>query len=490
MKKDIWKKKDFIRKEGIFTGTVVRIRPMLTANGAHILVRLEGSEIPLVNEKEIDDAIEKIEAGIMLRGTGGAPGTAAALKRVLYKEAAEEAESAGAVKIAVYADGWKYADDLGETDEQDIDSLLRVIKPGHLITFRLSKNWRAKNFYCRYLKDESLGLYSGYESEADWRQSAHAYPYLKEDGEYLLTILRKDFITDDFNKGMLSMEVCLNTDREFQRLRLLSLSGSESYKALSEIPADEIYKKKYLLSIIVDAETGKAYADGIRNADGTSLKTCPIKPDVQNKRRRKKKSEGSFSTHAYDYRVMREKAMAAERLKASELDLKKSFYLKIDATVRDDGVTDFNTNSFKFLPLKLSDGREICPEIRARTKRGRDAALIGDILGTKNQLTETSRMFPGTKVTCYFTPDLKKKFLLLRFLEINDTEDEFLLRRLEYYRKTLVRNGILPASELKVVISRMDEEERAQYEEILHSIEKRYKKSRAEETQAENINSG
>jgi hypothetical protein len=64
------------------------------------------------------------------------------MQRLLNTEQSEIQEGTNSVKITIFYDGWKYADDIDTTDEIDIELLIRQLTPGTQITFRTSKNWR------------------------------------------------------------------------------------------------------------------------------------------------------------------------------------------------------------------------------------------------------------------------------------------------------------------------------------------------------------
>lgn len=468
MKVNVWEKAKNLQKEGTFRGIVVRTRYLQNSAGAQILVRLDGESVPTPDYDTLNRMVDSFQQHLVQspeNNHGDIQAQTEAYRNLLFSDAIDRLDAESCVKIVVYCDGWKYVDDLKETDEQDIDVLLRQIRTGHRITFRLSKNWRGKKYYCRYIRDEDLGLYSGYMVESDWRQEQHPYRYVPADGESVYSILHKEYITDDFDNGMLSLEVCKNTDTVFQKYRLLALSGSAAYKALLDMPDTDLHKHRFLITVTVDPETGKSYADKLSDLDKST--------EQPTKARKRLRSDAHDS---YDYAAMRLEAEKCLKLPVSEMPPDQD-YREYKATVRDDTLTDFSKTSFKFLPLTLSDGREICPDIRARTKKSKDAVKIAELLGRENQLTEKSRMYPGTKVTLYFTPDLHKQYLMLRFLTIDDTAAETELRKLEYLRTVLIRNNLLPKSEAKVNISRMSVEERDRYVEILNRTAKNLPKT-------------
>lgn len=144
------------------------------------------------------------------------------------------------------------------------------------------------------------------------------------------------------------------------------------------------------------------------------------------------------------------------------------------ATILDDDLTDFNRNDFSFLPLLLSDGRKICPEIRTDAARSKPAIEILEKLGAENDLRRRTKMFPGVAVTLYFTPSKRSEKMILRVLKIEDDALQIDKCRVTYYRKSLITAGIIPASEGKMSLARMDQAQLIRYEGVLKQAETRF----------------
>lgn len=462
--KTAWDMAPFLQEEGTFTGEVLRIRSLETIGGAQILIRLDSAKIPELPDHTAD--LEKLETRLKVASTDNADEILSAIQRLLNTEQKEMQDGTGSIKITIFYDGWKYADDTETSDEMDIEMLVRQLTPGTHITFRTSKNWRNSKIYCRYIKNLKTGVYSGYEKEATWKKENRTYDFIKKSGVYKVTILSAAPFIDDFERANLFLEICINDDTTFSRYCCIAPSTSEAYKLIQDIDSSQLYKHKMQITIQVDPDTGKAYAKGCAPLDGTIFKK-----DTKRKVGRKKKNPSSIEGTPYDYKKMKQLAETFDAVMEREFIETDGIY---EATILDDNLTDFNRNDFSFLPLLLSDGRKICPEIRTDAARSKPAIEILEKLGAENDLRRRTKMFPGVSVTLYFTPSKRSEKMILRVLKIDDDTLQIDKCRIAYYRKGLIATGIVPASEAKMSLSRMDQAQLARYEDALKQAEARF----------------
>lgn len=462
--KSAWDMAPFLQDEGAFTGKVLRIRSLETIGGAQLLVRLDDAKLPEPPDHTAD--LEKLETRLKVASTDNADEILTAIQRLMNIEQKEIQDGTGSVKIAIFYDGWKYTDDTGNSDEMDIEMLIRQLTPGTPITFRTSKNWRNNKIYCRYIKNLATGYYSGYEQEATWKRENRTYDFIKKSGVYKVTLLSASPFIDDFERANLLLEICINDDSTFSRHCCIAPSSSEAYKLIQDIDPAQLYKNKMQLTIQVDPGTGKAYAKDCAPLDGTVFKKA-----TQKKAGRKKKNPSFTEGTPYDYKKMKQLAETFDAVMENEYFETDGIY---KATILDDDLTDFNRNDFSFLPLLLSDGRKICPEIRTDAARSKPAAEILEKLGIENDLRRRTKMFPGITVTLYFTPSKRSEKMILRVLKIEDDTLQIDKCRIAYYRKALITAGIIPTSEAKMSLSRMDQAQLARYEEVLKQAEARF----------------
>ena len=463
-----WESAPLLREEGVFHGTVLKTSKIRNAAGMHLFVRMaekDSSARQGPSEIDEDNAEQELLAQKLLPvfqvAVPDIPSTAEeALSKTIHllEEMRKTACPADAVRIPVFFSDWKYAEECNDSDEMDIVAMLHQVRPGHSITFRMSKNWRKKAFYCRYLRDETLGIWSGNQSESDWRQALHPYPPFDRAGTFALTILHCGFVTDDFNRGSFSLEVLEKNTAGPGRYRMTAPQGTQAFRFLQGLPETEICNHVFSIHTEPDPETGRSFADHI----------------VPASRRRKSPARGNNSARKarsagfpQGYAAMKAYAAHYEPLPVTELDTQQTFYKVLTGVVYDDNYTDFLVPGFCFLPVLLDDGRIISPELRSRTKKSRDALRIVSCLGLKNQLKERRSLLPGVRVTLYFTPAQHKRYLMLRALTIDTDGTEVEILRMEYLRKVLIRNKLLPETENTVKIWRMDEEERKKYQEML-----------------------
>lgn len=462
--KSAWDMAPFLQEEGTFTGKVLRIRSLETIGGAQILIRLDSTELPESPDHTAD--LEKLEVRLKVTSTDNADKILAAMQRLLNTEQKEIQDGTNSVKITIFYDGWKYADDTENSNEMNIELLIRQLTPGTPITFRTSKNWRNNKIYCRYIKNIDTGFYSGYEQEATWKKENRTYDFVKKSGTYKVTILSAAPFIDDFERANLLLEICINDDSTFSRYCCIAPSTSEAYKLIQNIDSSQLYKHKMQLTIQVDPDTGKAYAKDCAPLDGTVFKK-----DTKRKVGRKKKNSSFIEGTPYDYKKMKQLADQADAVMESEFIETDGIY---KATILDDELTDFNRNDFSFLPLLLSDGRKICPEIRTDAARSKPAIEILEKWGIENDLRRRTKMFPGVTVTLYFTPSKRSEKMILRVLKIDDDTLQINKCRIAYYRKDLITTGIIPASEAKMSLARMDQAQLIRYEDALKQAEARF----------------
>ena len=464
-----WDMAPFLQSEGTYTGEVLRVRSLETIGGAQILIRLEGSEMPVPEDKSSD--LEKLENRLKVQSADNADAVLSAINRLMDAEQKEIQDGTGTVKIIIFYDGWKYADDTDCTDELDIEMLVRQLASGDHITFRTSKNWRNSKVYCRYIKNLRIGSYSGYEKEETWRKENRSYDFIQKSGIYEVTILASHPFIDDFDRANLLLEICINNDSTFARYSCIAPSSSEAYKLVQDIEPKEIYKHKMRLTIHCDPDTHKAYA-----------KDCvPLSGEIVKKKRNrggKKKREASCTDRSpYDYKKMKQIAESADAVMKNEYAETGGVY---QAMILDDGITDFNRNNFSFLPMLLSDAREICPEIRTDAARSKPALGILERLGCENDLRRRTKMYPGVAVTIYFTPSIRSEKMILRVLHIDSDELQINRCRVAYYRKGLIDAGIVPSSEDRMSLERMDAAQLRGYEEMLRQAEARFEANNRE----------
>lgn len=462
--KSAWDMAPFLQSEGTYTGEVLRIRSLETISGAQILLRLDGSEIPEMPDKSAD--IERLETRLKVASADDPDGILSAISKLMNAEQKEIRDGTGTVKITVFYDGWKYVDDTDTSDETDIETLVRQLSPGAKITFRTSKNWRNNKIYCRYIKDHTTGFSSGYEAEATWKKENRTYDFIQTPGVYPVTILAAIPFIDDFERANLLLEISINTDTTFARYCCIAPSSSTTYKLIQDIDPKLLHKHKIQLTIHVDPDTHKAYAK-----DCVSLAGTIFKKDPKRKMGRKKKSSPIIERTPYDYKRMKQLAEQADAVMENEYYETDGIY---KAMILDDDLTDFNRNDFSFLPMLLSDGREICPEIRTDAARSKPATEILEKLGRENDLRRRTKMFPGVAVTLYFTPSKRSEKMILRVLTIDDGPLQIDRCRVAYYRKGLIAAGIVPASEDKMSLERMDGGQLRGYEEMLKQAEARF----------------
>lgn len=462
--KSAWDMAPFLQEEGIFTGEVLRIRSLETIGGAQLLIRLDGTELPEISDHTAD--LEKLETRLKVSSIDNANEVLSAMQRLINTEQKETQDGTGSVKITIFYDGWKYTDDIDTTDEMDIEMLVRQLTSGTHITFRTSKNWRNSKVYCRYIKNLTTGFYSGYEKESTWKKENRNYDFIKQSGTYKVTILSTSPFIDDFERANLLLEICINDDTTFSRYCCIAPSSSDTYKLIQDIDPSQLYKHKMQITIQVDPDTGKAYTKDCAPLDGTIFKK-----DTKRKAGRKKKNSSLIEGTPYDYKRMKQLADQAVAVMENEYFETDGIY---KATILDDDLTDFNRNDFSFLPLLLSDGRKICPEIRTDAARSKPAAEILEKLGTENDLRRRTKMFPGVAVTLYFTPSKRSEKMILRVLKIEDDALQIDKCRIAYHRKGLITAGIIPASEAKMSLTRMDQAQLVRYEEVLKQAEARF----------------
>lgn len=462
--KTAWDMASFLQEEGTFNGEVLRIRSLETIGGAQLLIRLDDAKLPETPDYTTD--LEKLETRLKVSSTDNADEILAVIHRIINTEQKEIQDGTGSVKITIFYDGWKYADDTGNSDEMDIEMLIRQLTPGTHITFRTSKNWRNNKFYCRYIKNLKTGVYSGYEKEATWKKENCNYDFIKQSGSYKVTILSASPFIDDFERANLLLEVCINDDSTFSRYCCIAPSSSEAFKLIQDIAPAQLYKNKMQLTIQVDPDTNKAYAKECVPLDG-----AVFKKDTKRKAGRKKKNSSLIEGTPYDYKKMKQLAETFDAVMENEFIETDGIY---KATILDDDLTDFNRNDFSFLPLLLSDGRKICPEIRTDAARSKPAADILEKLGAENDLRRRTKMFPGVAVTLYFTPSKRSDKMILRVLKIEDDALQIDRCRIAYYRKGLITAGIIPTSEAKMSLARMDQAQLVRYEEALKQAEARF----------------
>lgn len=464
--KTAWDMAPFLQKEGTFTGKVLRIRSLETIGGAQLLIRLDDTKIPEPPDHTAD--LEKLETRLKVASTDNADEILSAMRRLINIEQREIQDGTGSIKITIFYDGWKYTDDTGNSDEMDIEMLIRQLTPGTPITFRTSKNWRNSKIYCRYIKNLTTGFYSGYEQESTWKKETRTYDFVKKSGAYKVTILSSSPFIDDFERANLLLEICINDDSTFSRYCCIAPSSSDAYKLIQDIDPAQLYKHKMQLTIQVDPGTGKAYAYA---KDCAPLDGTVLKKNTKRKVGRKKKTPSFIEGTPYDYKKMKQLAETFDAVMEREFIETDGIY---KATILDDDLTDFNQNDFSFLPMLLSDGRKICPEIRTDAARSKPAIEILEKLGIENDLRRRTKMFPGVTVTLYFTPSKRSEKMILRVLKIEDDTLQIDKCRIAYYRKGLIATGIVPASEAKMSLVRMDQAQLARYEEALKQAEARF----------------
>lgn len=399
-KKTAWDIAPYLREEGIFSGEVIRIKSMLNADGALLLIRVEKTEpaLPEISSLIPYEVYEKI-----------------------YRE---KTDAAGSVKIGLYLTDWSYqSDDLTESGESEIETLLTHIRVGNKISFRMSKSWRGNKFYCRYIKNEDTGEWSGHIEESDWRQKNHPFPYYKEDGEIELSFSHIEKITDDYGQKMLSVEARKNDRASFGVYRFLVLGSSPAYEKLTQASLSPA--SKILCTVSIDKETGKSFItdadieittenpEYIPNRKRKSKRSEKTKEEIEQTQNRKKQRDLEACE---SYKRIKEVADRYAGLKNDEWNLTRGIYY---ATVIEDseGIVDFTTARIPFVPLRLDDGRSVMPEARTSalgSEEGRYWAEKNEDL--INLIKQKKYLYPGIRVAAYFGKNKRSDRMSLRGL--------------------------------------------------------------------------
>jgi hypothetical protein len=433
----------FLRQEGTFSGTYLKTEPLKTAPGCIIIFRPDS-----VNDGISSGSTEhalKIPAEIPQEATEAAA-------RILSQMIRDKTDYTGAVKTIMYYNGWRYSEEDNENDV-DIEKLVRSLKCGNHITIRLSKNWRGKHFYIRYLKIDDNGQESGYPTEADWRQATHSYPYAHS-GTYEIRILHQNKFTNDFGKKAISLEICESTDTTFRRFRLLCVQGTKAFRILDNVTDEALLYHRYRILVNEDAATGKSYAVEAEDLDVDS---------------KKHKTRKTSKKSLHNYRDERARALLNDQLSVSEFAVTGGVY---EGEIADDPHMDFFSCDFNFVPVRLTDGRLLYVELRSAQKKSKEALQISNKTGV-NDLTDRKRMFPGIKLTLYATPDRRKTHMIVRCLVIQSQAIDICRCEAAYLREQMIRDGMIPESERHTVIERMSSEELDSYQKLLLSMYKK-----------------
>lgn len=459
--KTAWDMAPLCSEEGMLSGEVIQIRPLHTVNGCQILIKVTDEPVT-PDYSQMQKTLEQLETRLKANNAVGVAEAMEAAKRLLSRDAEELAFSKVCLKATVFFDGWKCADE----DEEDVELLVKQICPGHRLTLRMSKNWRKNAVFCRYIKNETLGLESGYKEEATWKALNHTYGYISKPGTYeKVTILSTNPFLDDFDKPALMLEICINNDSTFKRYCSIVPSGTDAYKQLSAQDPQLIYK--YKVTIEIEIRDKKAFVTSCTLPQSL----IQVQKQQENKKVQKKLTASVISGKSPGYKTMREIADQTGYIDASEYPTTQGIY---KMTIFDDKLTDFIKPRFDFLPLESVDGRQIYAEIRSDAGKTRDAKkILSEYAIAKNDLKSRARMYPGVHVTAYFTPSQRSSTMILRVLTIDDDARTVQLRRVEYFRQKLIEQKIIPSSEAKTNLTRMDDETLNAYEAILKNTAKK-----------------
>ena len=375
MKNDIWHRIDYLREEGTFTGTVEKAEITTGGDGCKLIVRLR----PPKNDFALP--------------AGG-------MSQKLYNHLfADDIMADGCVKIGVFRSGWKHCQDPDVNDEwteTSIDTLIYHLRPGHRITFRMSKNWRRDRYYCRYIRNHSTGEWSGYETESDWRQVAHPYTMLPEGIEYI-TIKHADRIETDYGYD-LSLEVSPQDDK-WMIYRTYAQSGTDAYKVLNQVRLDELINVNVKVGVSVDPETGRSY---ITEIDMGELKPKEKKLSPSQMPRRR--------TPATPYIEQAKIAAAYPEIDIKEYKKTKGVYY---GTIADCDLIDYSAGRQVFFPIKLDDGRTIMPRFKVNPGKIEKKILETEIYKT-DLMRNKKLLFPGVRVKLIFTKSQKSERMVLR----------------------------------------------------------------------------
>lgn len=401
-KQTAWELAPYLRKEGMFEGSVVRLKAMTNTAGCQILLRVNNTTKPEATKNTL------IPANVLSE---------------IYKE---REEANGSVIIGIYFANWKYRDD--ENGEINIEELLSHLRPGHPVKIRMSKNWKGNRYYCRYIKNMETGEWSGYADEADWRQKEHPYNYFPKSGETLFRLTNITPYTDDFDSRSYSVEVYESKRGSYGIWRCIIPAGSEAAKILRAYEkSDEgmaaIEKREVLCTTVSDPETGKSFITDIN----LSL------PEIRKVRGRKKPGrkviEGS---EKHNYAELKKASEHFEKIPNTEYDQTGGEYA---ATVLESDLIDYRRADIPFLPLRLSDGRTVMPELNPKVC----VTTFGKIVICKNNsainlLRRRKLLFPGMQVRAYFGKNRRNEFMTLKGLFSNLTEDEAVTKKAEWMK--------------------------------------------------------
>lgn len=399
-KNTAWDIAPYLRAAGTYSGTVVRLERMERADGCRLLVRIRGTDAtPSRN-----------------RNTAISDRTAIPIpENILTQILKEQLDAEGSVKIGIYFAGWKYLDE--GSNETKIEELLSHIRPGHRITFRMAANWRGTRYYCRYIRNEVTGEWAGYQSETDWRQENHPYTPLPINIRDIILRHAEPVELDD--GWAYSVEVSPQTE-PYKIYRAYIPAGTAAYQVIKGIDKKIMKNPECRCTAMQNPGSGKSYIADLEFA----------KPELQNKKAKRSGKPKSTAPHA-DYRTQKKIADAYPKIPNTEFEKTRGIYSGI---VAEHDAVDFSRGGQIFFPFLLDDGRTIMPELRVN---GTKAEF--KILEKANYKTDLLRnkklLYPGLRVTLYFSPSQKSDSMILRAVLSGESEEAIQAAKKKYLNR-------------------------------------------------------
>lgn len=399
-KNTAWGIAPYLRAAGTYTGTVVRLERMERADGCRLLVRINDTNA--VSSRNTDTAISD-------RSDIPIP------DNILARIHKEKLDAEGSVNIGIYFAGWKYLDDGSE--ETEIEELLSHIRPGHRITFRMSANWRGTKYYCRYIRNEVTGEWAGYQSETDWRQKNHPYTPLPTDVHNIILRHAEPVELDD--GWAYSMEISPQTEK-YKIYRAYIPAGTAAYQAIKQMDKEDLKDLECHCTATQNLESGKSYITNLEFA----------KFEAENKKAKRSGRPKSTAPHV-DYRTQKKIADAYPKIPNAELEKTRGIY---SGVVAEHDVIDFSKGGQIFFPFLLDDGRTIMPELRVNGTKAEFEILEKAIYKT-DLLRNKKLLYPGLRVTLYFSPSQKFDSMILRAVLSQESEKAIQAAKKKYLNR-------------------------------------------------------
>lgn len=388
MKKTAWDYAPYLRREGNIVGTVIRIRQMRQADGCQLLLQLADTPQEKPQEPPGDIALPK------------------AIFDRIYKE---RIDAEGAVKVGIYIRGWKESDDENETD---IEDLLSHLRPGNRVRIRMSQNWRRKKFYCRFIENLDTMERSGWRREDDHINASHHYPYYPESIEAEFQILH--IRMQNNYEAIYEIEISQAKPGCVNVYKCVSPSGTPAFSKIRSAGIEKTIHQKMICRIVHDPDTGKAILEDISTKD-----------KIQKEKNEKEKS----AYPKYDYAAAKNLADTYQKIPNAEY-VEPGAYTAV--TIENEE-TDYRSSSIRFIPLRLSDGREIMPEIRTDSKNTKEGKRIAEIARGKTDLIRNRKLLrTGMPVTIFLSPSQKGGYMLLRGIYSSASPDTLAAKKKDW----------------------------------------------------------